>query len=586
MKTDATELLRTEYDDPILDDFRNFLYIVWTQALNLPEPTPLQYDIAYELQHGYEPDRDGLLRCQIQAARHFGKTYILCAFSVWLLLRDPNTTILFLSMNQRRAQEAVTLMRSMIDAVELCHHLRPQEGQRDSENRFEVGATTRASKDPSVAAYGIMSAVAGTHPRVIICDDAETKENSLTALKRERLWIAFMEFENMINPGGVIIHMGTPQSGDSVYNRLARNYNLKRWPARFPETHDEQQHHNLAPWLLQQLMDDSGNAGKPTNPEMFGEEQLVAKLAVMGDYHFSLQMMLDTTLTDRDKYPLKLHNLITASVHPEYAPKSVIWGTTEPYDEFDNPGLGDDRLYQPAYIEQEFMPYQKKLMYIDPAGSGGDKVGYCVIGALNGFLWVFECSGLDGGHSTATLTKLAKIAHQYGVKHVVVESNFGDGLYEKSLAPVMARINGPTHIEGKKAKQQRKEDRILDILGPVVSAHRMIISPRVAKDRDTMYQYTHLTRIKGSLHEDGAIDAWAGAVAEFADIVGLDPEVLEAKRKEKERKQVADEFEKAFRASDGRVWFSDAQVPKESLPGNIIRRKRDRRWQRSTRPRA
>ena len=30
-------------------DFRNFLYLVW-EFLALPEPTPIQYDLAHEMQ--------------------------------------------------------------------------------------------------------------------------------------------------------------------------------------------------------------------------------------------------------------------------------------------------------------------------------------------------------------------------------------------------------------------------------------------------------------------------------------------------------------------------------------------------------
>jgi hypothetical protein len=376
---------------------------------------------------------------------------------------------------------------------------------------------------------------------------------------------------------------------DSVYNRLAKDYRLKRWPGRFPDPHDEMQHDYLAPWILQQVLDDPSLAGKPTNPEMFGEEQLAQKLAVMGPYHFGLQILLDTRLADQDKYPLKLADLIVMSIHPEYAPKSVIWGTTDPFDEYENTGFSDDRLYKPSFFEQDFLPYTKKVMFIDPAGSGDDKVGYCIIGALNGYLYVFECSGLPGGHSEATLTKLAKLAHQYDVHDVVVESNFGDGLYEKALAPIMGRLNGATNIRSKKAKKQQKEHRIIDIILPVVSNHRLVISPKVAKNKETMYQYTHITRIKGSLPEDGAIDAWAGCVAEFVDIIGLDPEVLEEKRQQRERERVAKEFEEEFRASKGRIWFKDAVNPKQSIPSHLPdtdRRKREKRWQRQRRPMA
>lgn len=37
--------------DPLARDFRNFLYVVW-KHLNLPDPTPVQYDIAHFMQHG------------------------------------------------------------------------------------------------------------------------------------------------------------------------------------------------------------------------------------------------------------------------------------------------------------------------------------------------------------------------------------------------------------------------------------------------------------------------------------------------------------------------------------------------------
>ena len=37
-------------NDP-LSDFRKFLFVIW-KHLNLPDPTPVQYDIAYNLQHG------------------------------------------------------------------------------------------------------------------------------------------------------------------------------------------------------------------------------------------------------------------------------------------------------------------------------------------------------------------------------------------------------------------------------------------------------------------------------------------------------------------------------------------------------
>ena len=36
----------TEEYDPIKEDFRNYLFLVW-RHLNLPDPTPVQFDIAH-----------------------------------------------------------------------------------------------------------------------------------------------------------------------------------------------------------------------------------------------------------------------------------------------------------------------------------------------------------------------------------------------------------------------------------------------------------------------------------------------------------------------------------------------------------
>lgn len=574
----------SDTNDLILSDFRNFLWLVWTKALNLREPSPLQYNIAFELQYGYKPSRDGLTRIQLQAARGFGKTYILCAYIVWCLLRNPDEKILLISMNTGRAKEAVRLCRQIINSLEFCHHLIPKEDQRDGADRFDVGAITRPAKDPSLAAYGIGSAVAGTHPDKIIADDTETKENALTALKRERLMTAYFEFESMIQPGGTIVHMGTPQSGNSVYNTLARDYLLKRWPCRFPDPRDEAACKNVAPWILEQVVQGHNQVGDPTYPERFGEEQLLEKLSIYGPYHFALQMMLDTSLADSNRYPLKLADLICMDAHPDQCSTNVVWGTATPVNEIKSEGFGEDRLYGPMFVEPAFLPYKMAVMWIDPSG-GGDRVGYAVVKGLNGILTVLDCGGLPGGHSVATLEKLAKIANQWKIKRVVVESNFGGGregdldLYAKALAPVMGKINGPTAIESKRAKGQ-KEARILDTLEPVICSHRLVIDKKVAKNERLMYQLTHITRDRGSLAEDDEIDALAGAVAEFQDMLGLDPAKQEENRRKAAKDQVARDFLQGGQGREG--WKGEAGFPSPDAqprkPGKAKWSSSGRRW--------
>ena len=71
---------------PELSDFRNFLFVVW-RHLNLPEPTPIQYDIAEYLQSDTK-------RSVIEAFRGVGKSYITSAYCCHTLLLDPQKKIL------------------------------------------------------------------------------------------------------------------------------------------------------------------------------------------------------------------------------------------------------------------------------------------------------------------------------------------------------------------------------------------------------------------------------------------------------------------------------------------------------------
>lgn len=90
---------------PAQEDFRKFIYLVW-KHLNLPEPTPVQYDIARYLQHGPR-------RCVIEAFRGVGKSWVTAAFVCWLLWRNPQLRILVVSASSARADAFSTFVKRL-----------------------------------------------------------------------------------------------------------------------------------------------------------------------------------------------------------------------------------------------------------------------------------------------------------------------------------------------------------------------------------------------------------------------------------------------------------------------------------------
>ena len=103
--------------DP-LSDFRKFLFVIW-KHLNLPDPTPVQYDIAYNLQHGDK-------RMIIQAFRGVGKSWITSAYVVWLLYMNPQLNILVVSASKARSDDFTTFTLRLISEMDILAHLRPR----------------------------------------------------------------------------------------------------------------------------------------------------------------------------------------------------------------------------------------------------------------------------------------------------------------------------------------------------------------------------------------------------------------------------------------------------------------------------
>lgn len=542
-----------------LADFRNFLFLVW-KHLQLPDPTAIQYDIAAALQHGPR-------RMIVEAFRGIGKSWITAALVCWLLLLDPQLKILVVSASKERADSFSVFVKRLIAEMPILQHLQPRQGQRDSQIAFDVGPA-RAAHAPSVKSVGITGQITGSRADVIIADDVEVPGNSLTQTMRDRLAELVKEFDAVLTPKDTsrIIYLGTPQTEMTLYGVLEqRGYKALVWPARYPaKAKMERYGDRLAPIILERLEQDPSlsdacnGRGAPTEPSRFPDLELVEREASYGRSGFAMQFMLDPSLSDADRYPLKLADLLVMDLDPKMGPIKVIWGSSPDLELRDIPivGLRGDRLYRPMYISKEnYVEYTGVVMAIDPAGQGGDEVGYAIVAMLHGYLFVLECKGLRGGYSDTNLKHLADRAKHFGVRRIIEEKNFGDGMFGKLLSPFLVRTH-PTIIELVHSTGQ-KERRICDTLEPVMNQHRLVVDRRVLKDDqenyngyagDTeskyqlFYQMTRITRDRGALSKDDRLDVLAIAVKYWVDQMDRDVEAVEAEHREHLRDQELERF--------------------------------------------
>ena len=534
-----------DYEALLKADFRNFLFVVW-QHLGLPPPTDIQYDIAAYLQNGNR-------RRVVEAFRGVGKSWITAAYVLWRLYKNPEERILVVSASKDRADSFSVFVKRLIEGMELLHHLRPNEGQRDSNLAFDVGPSS-PHQAPSVRSVGITGQLTGGRATIIIADDVEVPKNSLTQTQRDRLAEAVKEFDAVLTPGGEVIYLGTPQCEMSLYNALPqRGYDVRIWPARYPDPkYTERLGSRLAPLIADRLGEDptlatqAGGRGKPTDPGRFTDMDLLEREASYGRSGFAMQFMLNTTMADQDRYPLKLADLIVMGLDTKAAPVSLTWssGGQQVINDIPCVGLSGDRLHAPLFYSKEAVPYQGIVMAIDPSGRGGDELGYAVVAMLNGWLYLLDCQGLTGGYKDENLQRLADTAKKYAVKQIIVEENFGDGMFTKLLSPFLVRTYPCSTEEVKHSVQ--KEKRIIDTLEPVMNQHRLVVdSALLRRDAENyngyaedlahryqlFYQMTRVTKERGCLAKDDRIDVLAMAVKYWVDQMDKDVAKAESERK-------------------------------------------------------
>lgn len=553
-----------------LNDFKVAATVVW-KHLKLPKLTASQREVCDWLQQGspeFDLDDPKRNRQIITAFRGIGKTWITATFVCWCLLMDVDLRILIVSKSGPKAQEIAEFIRKLIEEVPIFQHLKPGKESKDTIMAFTVTGA-RPDVAPSVKALGVDGQLPGNRADIIIPDDVETLQNAMTQLQRDRLGVSVKEFDAILKPGGLVVYLGTPQVEESLYNTLAteRGYTIRIWPARWPtpaQMNNQKYASRLAPSVRDKWSADK--SWKVREVERFSEEDMLARELSYGKSGFMLQFMLDTSLSDADRYPLKLRDLIVAGFTAERVPVAISWGcdtrTAIKGEDLPCIGMSGDRYYRPIFTSEHWVELDEIVMSIDPSGRGADETAYAVVGSCKGMLYLLASGGFQGGYEEETLIQLAKVAEAFKVHRVIPEDNFGGGMFTQLLKPVLHRYHKCEVVEDFRSKGQ-KEHRICDILEPVIGSHRLVVLEDVirkdfqpnSKDSQLFYQLTRMSRQKGALKFDDRIDALAMAVGWFTQRMAQEVQDMEAQHKRERQLKHIEDFLAAYDAQQG--WSQD-----------------------------
>jgi hypothetical protein len=540
--------------EEIKESFPLFLYMVW-RHLRLPKPTPIQLRIADFL-------TSTLPRIIVEGYRGVGKSWITSALTNWLLLRNPNAKILVVSASKDRAMDFSTFTQRLLYDIPVLQHLIPRRDQRQSKVSFDVNGCTPAHA-PSVKSIGVTGQLTGSRADYIIADDIEVPTNSATPDMREKLVSRVAEFEAILKPNGRIIYLGTPQTEESIYNELAkRGYVAKIFPAEYPALDKLPSYEGKLDEVIEEKVRANPElVGKATDPDRFDERILRERKMVYGKSGYALQFMLDTSLSDAEKYPLKTSDLIVCPTPNDKAPTYIAWANMKDMEnkELKRIGFTGDRWYNPLKISDDWQQFEHIAMAIDPSGRGKDETTYAIVGTLYGSLYLLDCEGYRDGYSKVVLSKLAMKAREYNVNKILIENNFGDGMFTALFKPYVDRAcNGYMDIEEIRSSTH-KETRIIATLEPLMNQHKLVVHPDViTKDLafdlqgldvqhnlqySLFYQMTRLTAETGCLRHDDKLDALAMVCEFYVNRVSRD---LSREIKKRDERLLDKELEKIY----------------------------------------
>lgn len=139
------------------------------------------------------------------------------AYSVWLLIRDPNLRILLDSELYSNSKNTLREIKAHFESDSFRAVFGDWKGEVWNEGEVIVRKRTQVKKEASITCSGIGAQKTGQHYDVIIADDMNSPKNSHTPDLRQKVIDHYRYYTSLLDPGGTKVIIGTRySSGDLI----------------------------------------------------------------------------------------------------------------------------------------------------------------------------------------------------------------------------------------------------------------------------------------------------------------------------------------------------------------------------------
>lgn len=155
---------------------------------------------------------------------HLKTAIVTKAFTVQSLLRNPDIRILIANQVWDKAREMLFEIKQILtDKSDLPKIFGQFESEKWREDDIVIRQRRKALAAPTIGTSGVEAELTSSHYDMIILDDLQGEKNYSTPDAREKVKRYYRSMIDLIEPGGLIIVIGTRWHLDDLYQSIIDN---------------------------------------------------------------------------------------------------------------------------------------------------------------------------------------------------------------------------------------------------------------------------------------------------------------------------------------------------------------------------
>lgn len=162
----------------------------------------------------------------LQGHRGSYKTTCLSIFLALVPVLWPDLTTLFFRKTSGDVEEVIRQVANIIKSGAFRKLSRMIHGReiwlvKETVNELQTNLTRTYRGTSQLVGLGIGTSITGKHADIVVTDDIVNLEDRTSKAEREKTKRAYMELENIKNPGGRFVNTGTPWHVDDAFTLMS-----------------------------------------------------------------------------------------------------------------------------------------------------------------------------------------------------------------------------------------------------------------------------------------------------------------------------------------------------------------------------